>query len=1428
MSCKKALLMIFLVFWVWPNNGQSQEYAMEERLIIQSFEFPNVRWRQYKIDDGLIQNDIQDVVEDHNGYLWIGSDAGLSRFDGTTFDHFLQGISVNDLKIDSLSNRLFVATDNGLLWINTMTLSKPVETSVVTQVNKVIGPGGSTLYLATNIGILDYHVLADSANTMEGTSGKEYLSSFTISNSIFAGSKQGELLEISNHKIIRSLDLPLNAEASRISAPFYFSQDKNAQTIFFVADSNLENVFAVGIDFSVSRIDLKKMLIPESLVDNGARERFMQVRDHGRFVLNNDILRTFYSKDLFNVYLQSKNAEWIGTQTRGLYRIDVWEGNNYLNNAIELVDGRQLDSRKVWSISEDQKSNIWVGTEEGVNVFNSDLENITKSIPLLDTLKSKRITVLQKTDDSSMLVGTNQGLYLLNYSFKDRPRFSEIRLYDLILTISPTQEKNRFLVGDLSGRIYNVSTANGELDTLYSKKYASNVYDITTINNQLWISSRSDGLIKLDSLGSETRYDIRKTLNTEQVNDSILLVGTYGEGLYELNIRNDSINPIDIPNKYVYSLVSNEENKVWISTNRGLFLYDMMSKTFFPFTLEDGLQEWEFNSGAFYDSGSKIYLGGVNGFNVINTDKIEFDSTRLFAPKPLITTLNLLLQNDEEIPLIDSLEFSRTIQLDYTEYNNRPLLIGFTTPNFSKEYNPKYKYSFTAKGSDETWIELNGQQIILNNLKYGEYELKIQSTNILNNWSNSNATQTSIYFTLKRKRFWLLELGIYLFVLILIIAVFFRGALSRVLKKVRKKHEEDYERLYTEVQTLFSSTQQRQQLFLSSSDKPLPEIISDSLKYLMQATDSSISSFWSLGEDGPVLSSQQPKPIFILSHIEGDDLDKELMNNLSEHYYFNYEGSHIENMYKNKSFSKFEYIDEPHTGNHVWRKYETRYFKKQSILIIPVKRRLKNNHEDDRFSSTYGFIELRPKSKLDIAKLDWIDSFASQFGLNLDNSVFKTRFLKIRTFSEELGKIDFEDEEDFYNKISDLIQIVTGSQAVSLFFKSNDGKGLYLKGTTSPKFKNFHTGELSDSEKLIKTRERVYSIQNEDGVTPHIFNELKTQIVVDVLDKHQTNSKLVESEIQSLDISMIGATILDSSHEPLGVFRCVNKSDKFEFESLSKRVFLPLDRELIEFVSQVVSRIVEQFETNITREVFLNQFVHEVRGPLKQVMDKNTLEGYKYRTIKQGKVLIPYFRNIHVQMSLLKSIVSDVAYIYNYGGIEKELKIEYSSLNEIVGRVVSLTREESRIEKNLEIVQTSQFETDYIYMDQNKMTQAILNVVRNAVRYSNQRIKETPWDHIHVSCLEQVRIIDNVSKKYMIISVSNVGLEIPELEKDDIFTLFRRGSNAEQKSSQGTGIGLFLARAILHNHDGEILLKSNKNPVTFEICIPRRLKAEEP
>ena len=115
-----------------------------------------------------------------------------------------------------------------------------------------------------------------------------------------------------------------------------------------------------------------------------------------------------------------------------------------------------------------------------------------------------------------------------------------------------------------------------------------------------------------------------------------------------------------------------------------------------------------------------------------------------------------------------------------------------------------------------------------------------------------------------------------------------------------------------------------------------------------------------------------------------------------------------------------------------------------------------------------------------------------------------------------------------------------------------------------------------------------------------------------------------------------------------------------------------------------------------------------------------------------------------------------------------------------------------------------------LYIDKSRMMQVVINLLRNAIRYSD--------NHKDIF----VRYEFNKKMNCHEISFEDFGLPVEIDDKDKIFGLYYRSKNASLKAPNGSGIGLYLVKQILLAHDGDCYVRNDSYPTIFTIQIPNQ------
>jgi two-component system sensor histidine kinase VicK len=150
---------------------------------------------------------------------------------------------------------------------------------------------------------------------------------------------------------------------------------------------------------------------------------------------------------------------------------------------------------------------------------------------------------------------------------------------------------------------------------------------------------------------------------------------------------------------------------------------------------------------------------------------------------------------------------------------------------------------------------------------------------------------------------------------------------------------------------------------------------------------------------------------------------------------------------------------------------------------------------------------------------------------------------------------------------------------------------------------------------------------------------------------------------------------------------------------------------------------------------------------------------------------------------------------------------------------------EAVIEPRIEMAERKELEISFkkpkqkipkIKVDEEKISLAIQNLVENAISYTDKGGKV------------EVEIKYNKDKNETLFSVKDNGIGIPQGQKNRIFTKFFRADNAVRSETEGSGLGLFVAKNIIEAHGGKIWFESEEGKgSTFYFTLPVKEEFEE-
>ncbi|MEW8969924.1 MAG: ATP-binding protein [Mesobacillus sp.] len=229
--------------------------------------------------------------------------------------------------------------------------------------------------------------------------------------------------------------------------------------------------------------------------------------------------------------------------------------------------------------------------------------------------------------------------------------------------------------------------------------------------------------------------------------------------------------------------------------------------------------------------------------------------------------------------------------------------------------------------------------------------------------------------------------------------------------------------------------------------------------------------------------------------------------------------------------------------------------------------------------------------------------------------------------------------------------------------------------------------------------------------------------------------------------------------------------------------------------------ITKEFEVDRIKSEFVSTVSHELRTPLASILGFTELMLNRELKLDRQK---KYLSTIHNEAGRLTDLINDFLDIQRMESGKQEYEKKQLAMLPIIKKVIELQKVHSeKHELSLEFLGGR----DSVIGDAGKLEQALTNLIHNAIKYSPEGGK------VGVIVFEK----DSLVK----IEVQDEGLGIPPEALDRLFEKFYRVDNSDRRSIGGTGLGLAIVKEIIHDHGGDISVKSQFGKgSTFTISLP--------
>ncbi len=332
--------------------------------------------------------------------------------------------------------------------------------------------------------------------------------------------------------------------------------------------------------------------------------------------------------------------------------------------------------------------------------------------------------------------------------------------------------------------------------------------------------------------------------------------------------------------------------------------------------------------------------------------------------------------------------------------------------------------------------------------------------------------------------------------------------------------------------------------------------------------------------------------------------------------------------------------------------------------------------------------------------------------------------------------------------------------------------------------------------------EVILANQVKDPELKKILDIHRTKIIVPLLHQNQEVGILFLGEHKSLGYSSRDIEMLESIAGELAV-SIRNSLSMEEINELNKSLQRRIDESTKElrFSNRQLQRLDE------AKNEFISMASHQLRTPL------TSIKGYLDMILEgdlgkisptQRAVLREAFSSSERMVRLINDFLNVSRLQTGRFAIDRQ-KIDIARVLRDEISLLQVVADQRSVELNVKIDKKIPLAT----IDSEKIRQVMLNMIDNAIYYSNPHAKVT--------------ITLKNSDKVIEFTVKDSGIGVPKAEQTRLFSKFFRGANARKRRPDGTGVGLFLAKKVVLLHDGEMIFESEEGKgSTFGFKLPVR------
>lgn len=734
----------------------------------------------YSTENGLSSSLINHLFQDSRGFIWIATEYGLNRFDGSGFTNY-QHVAGDSASLatdyscvifeDSRHN-LFVGCANGLMMYDRETdafREIPMIRSgkqVMPHVTHLQEVRGGEVWLSTSgqgMFRLDSTMCrAVSVDDLFQQSNYIYQSTFYVDSlsDIWIGTFGNGLARyVAKEKQLQSFEHlgygtnEITSIAEYESGNIFVGTRKHGVFRYDKENGRIEPVPYVGDDGYIS---VYCMAVVDGKLWVGTDGQGVKIYNPQEYRLEDykiDNASVDFSRGKVHAIMQDRDGNlWLGLYQKGVVLIPKQENpfEYYGNKSIYY---NPIGQGCVVSVFQDSRQHLWVGIDnEGLYELDKDGKRLHHYAPGNGehSVPNTIMCIYEDSEHNLWLGSFGEGSVRLNRETGRCEPFSPVHI-PIVYSIAEDKEKNLY-IGAFGAGFYQYNLTTHELTHYESSKDEKNDPRRDELLND-WISyifCDSEGIVWLGHYRGVSCFNpkTKSFLDNRQRQNSLITdcigyafaedhdgniwAGT-STGLYCFSKKTGGLRWFTtgdgLPNNVICGICEDEEGNIWVSTYHGLSKYDVKKDVFVNYYSADGLQGNEFSHGAYYKSGGgRIYFGGVNGITHFSPKRINADARELNVCITDFYVYNRPIHKNtlsDGKPIISSsVQDAKVFRLSH---HDNTFSIAFSTLQYNNPEQVAYQYRI--KELDDEWSATKPgvNRVTYNNLRPGKYTFLVRS-----------------------------------------------------------------------------------------------------------------------------------------------------------------------------------------------------------------------------------------------------------------------------------------------------------------------------------------------------------------------------------------------------------------------------------------------------------------------------------------------------------------------------------------------------------------------------------------------------------------------------------------------------------------------------------------------------------------------------